>query len=1164
MSIKNAPRAQHLVVTNNEKIQKILTDNIGVKAALQTNGEVVSYMQTLIASAGGRPVVFITTTDIRNTDAVAAIKAILPNDHVLALLPQFGASEIASVTRRFLARVAAETHVETLAGPGKPAGAPEAVSATDASDSSISLTSGHASEPNFEGQIEDGEPRRDPIQLTKIQAFSPERITKTFRRGPNGEIIKKSAGDMDDGAAMRIDDAFSIKDVANWWETSGTDNGVLMGISEHDIAHVITKAALEAKPKGAVDKDGLPYIARSRDCFHFPVGRGLFAIDCDEKASIEAFRDELREIAPSLYHAAPSAFRHSASAFIYDTVAGEYVIEEGGIRAFFDVADAQNIAEAGTRLFKWSIIKGHGEAKVSTNGATRVTSPIDKAIYTPEHFIFTAKADCRDGLEARHTKPQVFNADSPPIVLDKAIPHLTADDEAVFEAEVARLKASVADEAAAAREAWLSKRAEADADHEKVKPQHRPAWVKERREFHARALDGKDLFGSFVVTLDDGKNVTVNEILANPSVYDGRLCADPLEPDYDGGRAVGRIRLDGKPTISSFARGGDDGSRFWFLHDYDEDRWRRFADAFAKKKERTQNGDDELGVLSGSDTADAADDQSAPPEDAVPEVDDANEAIIAEMVRRRGVLFTAKVRIGHLTAEEAQANIAEFEAMARSAVYDRVLDGDFPINVELGGNTSKAATVGDIVTSPSEFSGKRVRDPLGIASAWVGKLALERGAPRISMFDKSEPFYLIERPAEGGGRPWSDKSKAAWLEKAKLDDNDRLISNLENVMVALRHAPELEQAFAYDEMNCSVYVMQPLPRVSDGGGVAWMKPTQLTDQHCTQVQEWLQACGMSKIGIDPIRAGIDLRAREEGRAFHPVRDYLDSLKWDGKERISTWLIDYLGAENTGYNQAIGHMFMIAMVARIYKPGCKVDYTLILEGLQGALKSTICKALAGEEWFSDALPDITKDKECSQHIRGKWLIEIAELSSMSKSESNHLKQFLTRQIEKYRPPYGRHEVHEPRQCVFVGTTNDFQYLKDPTGGRRFWPVKVGGNLLHEKLKADRDLLFAEAVAAYKGGETWWPNRDFEEMYMQPEQQGRVDHDAWLEPISDWLAGINPGHRVRLVDIANIALGLDTSKFGRADQNRVKEILRHLGWGRSATRLDGYPLWELAAK
>ena len=789
-----SPRAtQDIVVTNNASLQKILRERAHINASVRPSGEIVGHIDEVVAAASGRPVFVVITDNRPNAETIAAIKAATPGVHLLALDQQLGAAEIGVEARAFISKIATEPPAETLAGAEKPQDAPEAAQAIDAPSDGASLTDGLPRGEIFGEVAGAGGLKREPMLFTMVQSLEPPCITKIIGRGPDGGIKKQSAAEMTEGGAARIDEVFDIRGFSDWWKTSGPNLGVLVGVSDHDKARIITKAALEAKPKGAVDKDGLPYIARSRDNFRFPVGRGLFAIDCDEKMPIGAFREALGEIAPSLYHAAPSAFRHSASAFIYDTVAGEYVIEEGGIRAFFDVADAQNIAEAGTRLFKWSIIKGHGEAKVSTNGAIRVTSPIDKAIYTPEHFIFTAKADCRDGLEARHTKPQVFNADSPPIVLDKAIPHLTADDEAVFEAEVARLRASVADEAATAREAWVSKRAEVDADHEKVKPQHRPAWVKERREFHARALDGRDLFGSFVVTLDDGKNVTVKEILSNPSVYDGRLCADPLEPDYDGGRAVGRIRLDGKPTISSFARGGDDGSRFWFLHDYDEDKWRRFADAFAKKKERTQNGDDELGVLSGSDTADAADDQSAPPEDAVPEVDDANEAIIAEMVRCRGVLITAKVKIGHLTAEEAQANIAEFEAMARSAVYDRVLDGDFPIKVQLGGNSSREVLVGDIVASPDEFKGKKVRDPYGVASSWIGKLSIIKGAPRVTMFSGSTvfggngPIYLIEKPDEGGGRPWNDKPK----------DDDPVIthSTIADVVVQ-RHGDDLHYIVA--------------------------------------------------------------------------------------------------------------------------------------------------------------------------------------------------------------------------------------------------------------------------------------------------------------------------------------------------------------------------------
>lgn len=276
-------------------------------------------------------------------------------------------------------------------------------------------------------------------------------------------------------------------------------------------------------------------------------------------------------------------------------------------------------------------------------------------------------------------------------------------------------------------------------------------------------------------------------------------------------------------------------------------------------------------------------------------------------------------------------------------------------------------------------------------------------------------------------------------------------------------------------------------------------------------------------------------------SYHPVRDYLDDLLWDGRARVSGWLTYYLGVDQSAYTDTVGQAFFVSMVARIFKPGCKQDYMLILEGPQGALKSMACEAIAGE-WFSDNLPDVRDSKDLSQHLQGKWLIEIGELSAMSKAETTTLKAFITRRTERYRPSYGRREVIQPRQCVFIGTTNADCYLKDATGGRRFWPVKCG-SIDIEALRADRDQLFAEAVHLFNAGEKWWPDRDFEIKHIKPEQKARFVVDPWQEKIAEFLRG---RERVTAWQIARDALFIETARISHRDSYRITDVLASLGW------------------
>jgi predicted P-loop ATPase len=393
---------------------------------------------------------------------------------------------------------------------------------------------------------------------------------------------------------------------------------------------------------------------------------------------------------------------------------------------------------------------------------------------------------------------------------------------------------------------------------------------------------------------------------------------------------------------------------------------------------------------------------------------------------------------------------------------------------------------------------------------------------------------------------WTSAASPAWLASC-ITKHGLPMSILANVMIALRNDPAVKDALAYDEMLCAPMLMHACDGDPD------FTPRPVTDADVGHLQEWLQLAGLRSCGRDTVHQGVDLRAHE--RAFHPMRNYLEGLVWDGQPRLATWLHVHLGAEPTLYADAVGRMFLIAMVARIFQPGCRADYMLVLEGPQGELKSTACRVLGGD-YFSDHLPDVaTGGKDVSQHLRGKWLLEVTEMHAMGKAETALLKAFITRTVERYRPSYGRKDVIEPRQCMFIGTTNKQVYLRDETGGRRFWPVTCG-KIDVDSLARDRDQLFAEAVQLYRSGTSWWPDRDFEHEHITPRQDDRFEEDIWHDKIAEYLL---TRKQVTVGEVARNALFFDTSRVSTSDQRRITAVMESLQWKRGRRGNEGQRWW-----
>lgn len=360
-----------------------------------------------------------------------------------------------------------------------------------------------------------------------------------------------------------------------------------------------------------------------------------------------------------------------------------------------------------------------------------------------------------------------------------------------------------------------------------------------------------------------------------------------------------------------------------------------------------------------------------------------------------------------------------------------------------------------------------------------------------------------------------------------------LAACLANVYQIITHSKAWRGVIAFDEFSQRTVKLKPPPFA--GGAVGEWDSTDDSRTAIMLSQRW---------DFSPSSATVAEAVEVIGRAnaVHPVRQWLESLPaWDGQHRLTEWLSDCLGVPKTEYSMRVGTWFLQGMVERVMNPGCKFDYCLVLEGPQGRGKSTALKVLGGE-WYGDTDLDL-HNKDSMSALRGKWLYEFPELGSVTRVEERKQKSFLSRNVDEYRPVYGRREIKAPRQLVFAGTTNEWEWNKDPTGGRRFWPVECGEINL-EALAAMRDQLFAEALHRHRRGKRFWPTPEEQANLFDKEQLKVEIQDSLVDQLHDWV--YEQKVSFSLATALTDGLGVrDASKHTKDLQQRVGTALRKLG-------------------
>lgn len=434
-----------------------------------------------------------------------------------------------------------------------------------------------------------------------------------------------------------------------------------------------------------------------------------------------------------------------------------------------------------------------------------------------------------------------------------------------------------------------------------------------------------------------------------------------------------------------------------------------------------------------------------------------------------------------------------------------------------------------------------------VAADWVFKFTLLKAKETISIdrdFESAVSDVVLDEKAarKQTAEIVTPLTWEAKLDRTSVESGAKVKPTFTNLIAILSNKAAPNIFIRDDFANADLYGV-------DGPWFEARKGKEFSDSDALQIKAWIGSKFKLDYSVERIHEAVTVIACNN--RFHPVRDYLESLEWDGVPRIDTWLKDYMEAKGPEpYLSAVSRKVLCAMVARVMDPGCKFDQVLILEGDQGVGKSTALRILA-EPWYSDA-PFNVGDKDAVVGLRSVWLLEIGELSGMRKADADLMKAFISQQADRVRVPYGRRTENFPRQSVFIGTTNQIEYLKDTTGNRRFWPVQVG-KCDFKGLKKAKQQLFAEAYFQYMNLE--------EKLYLTPKesaqavrvQSDKMHEDPWVEKIENFLFSKPENFDVKRFKLSDLfgdfGACFEGGKGGLMDTRsymRAAQILRNLGY------------------